>query len=524
MPTISDQLNAISKQINNITKEASQAAKATRSINESIRIDPTNLALVTQRFQSMQNEIEVTNNRIAALKDAISQLENIRTGTTDEKQLEKINKLIDDYRVKIDYAEKSIERLTAATDKHAQAQAYVNAATQKAEQRFGKLQESANKLSITILALVAVFTRLTNSILEQGQELYSLSQRYNTTVENIQTWNRALQIATGESDLFTQSLQVMVQGMAQVASGRGVAYQTALRQIGIAYSDIAGLDTTEQFQMIVEGLSQVTNASDRAALAQTLLGQSGQYIASILTEDADALDEYLEQASQFGIVSQENAEALNELNLQLEAAKSQLQVAFGEVIVALTPLLQTFADILTNYIAPALESVADWFDNLGKNGQIAVTVLLVIIVLLPKIISLVKGISVAITAFSAAAKTGATAITALNIATSRWQIILLAIAAVIIGIISLFSIFSKSARDATNELTSLVNSANSLTGAGTDFTATTENNSVQMQERTVTMNVDIHGEGDTAISDEAAATVAQLTVEQLNKSLGDLIK
>ena len=524
MPTISERLNAISKSINNITKEASQAAKETKSITSSLRFDPTNLNLIVQRFAAMKNEIEINRKRVAALKDAITQLESIRAGTTDTAQIEKINKLLDDYRVKIDYAERAIDRLNQATTKQAQAQAIVSAATQKAEDKFSKLEKGAQRLSLVLIAGIAIITRYTAAIVQQGQQLYSLSQRYNTTVENIQTMNRALQLATGESDLFTQSLKFMVQGMAQVASGRGVAYQNALRQIGISYSQIAGLDTTEQFNMIVEGLSNIANASDRAALAQTLLGESGQYISSILSQDADAMDDYIEQAKGFGVLTQEQAKALNELNLQFEQVKSQLGAAFAEVVIALAPALESIADIITNYLAPAIKDLGEWFDGLSEPLQMIVLALPVILVFLPKILGLIKFITTGINAFSAATKTATVATTMLNLATSQWQIVLLAVAAVIIGIISLIGLFSKKAKQASDDLTQLVNNASSLAGAGTDFTATTEANTTSTTQRTITLNADIYGHGDTAISDEAAATVAELTASEINKQLGDLIK
>lgn len=524
MPTISEQLNAISKSVNRIKKEASDAAKETRSITESLRIDPTNLNLIVQRFQSMKNEIEINTRRIQSLKDAISQLEKLRAGTTDTKQIEKINKLLDDYRVKIDYAERSVERLTAATSKQAQSTAIVSAATQKAEDGFSRLEKGAQKLSLVLIAGIAILTRYTASLIQQGQELYSLSQRYNTTVENIQTMNRALQLATGESNLFTQSLQVMVQGMAQVASGRGVAYQNALRQIGISYSQIAGLDTTKQFNMIVEGLSNIANASDRAALAQTLLGESGQYISSILSQDADAMDSYIEQASEFGTITQKQADALNQLNIQFEVVKSQIGAAFAEVIIALAPALESIADIISNYLAPAIKDFAEWFSGLSQPLQMIILALPVILVFLPKIIGLVKLLTTFIYAESAAVKTATVAQTSLNLATSQWQIILLAIAAVIIGIISLIGLFSNKAKQASEDLTNLVSSAGQLGSAGADFTATTEASTTAMSERTITINADIYGHGDTAISDDAAATVAELTAAEINKQLGDLIK
>ena len=223
-------------------------------------------------------------------------------------------------------------------------------------------------------------------------------------------------------------------------------------------------------------------------------------------------------------MTQEQAKALNELNLQFEQVKSQLGAAFAEVVIALAPALESIADIITNYLAPAIKDLGEWFDGLSEPLQMIVLALPVILVFLPKILGLIKFITTGINAFSAATKTATVATTMLNLATSQWQIVLLAVAAVIIGIISLIGLFSKKAKQASDDLTQLVNNASSLAGAGTDFTATTEANTTSTTQRTITLNADIYGHGDTAISDEAAATVAELTASEINKQLGDLIK
>lgn len=522
MPSIKDNLNAIKAEIREISTTAKDASNNTKSIGENLKFDPTNVRLVADRFKSMGEELKENNELLARYKKAIDDLSATRANL-DPKAKEyaddynKLTKAINGYQTAVNNTELKISSLNAATSKQVQQQALVKAATEATKQKFEKLEKASKTLSISMLALVAVVVKLASSAMEQGRELYTLSKRYNTTAEDLQTWNRALQLATGEADLFTNSISVMVKGMSQIVSGRGVAYTTALRKIGLAYKDLAELDTEEQFRAIVNGLAGVENASQRAAYAQQLFGESGQYIASVVGEGAEALNTYLEQSSKFGIITQENAEKLNAMSLELEAAKSQMSLASAEVIVALAPSLQTLADIFTNTVAPVLQTATNMFNGLGKSGQKFVLVLVVMIVTLPKLIAMIKGVTTAI-------KVAQVATTALNVATATWRIVLLAVAVAIIAILSLIALLSKSAKSALNDVNNLIDTSNQLEENALEYSGNVQSTATSMTEKTITMNVDIHGEGDTAVSDEAAQNIAQLTIDGLQKQLGDLIK
>ena len=59
---------------------------------------------------------------------------------------------------------------------------------------------------------------------------------------------------------------------------------------------------------------------------------------------------------------------------------------------------------------------------------------------------------------------------------------------------------------------------------GTDFTTNTEQYATSNKEYYMQAEVNIHAEGDSAVSDENAIKVAQYTADALNKSLGELVK
>lgn len=525
MPSIKDNLNAIKAEITEISKIAKSASDNTKTIGENLKFDPTNVRLVADRFKALGEELKVNNELVAKYKKAVADLSTMRAGLDPKAKqyaddYNKLTKAINRYETAIKSTELKVKSLTTATDKHVQQQALVRAATEATKQKFEKLEKATKTLSVAMLALVAIVAKMATAAMEQGRELYTLSKRYNTTAEDLQTWNRALQLATGEADLFTNSISTMVKGMSQIVSGRGVAYTTALRKIGLAYKDLAELDTEEQFRAIVNGLAGVTNETDRLSIAQQLLGESGQSIARVLREGTDELEKRIEDASKFGIITQQNAEALNDMSLKLEAAKSQISLASAELIVALTPALLTLADILTNTIAPILKTGADILDSLGEGGQKVLLGLIVVIAVLPK---LVAGIQ-AVTAAVSMAKVG---VSALNIATANWQPILLAVAAAITIIISLIAIFSKKAKDAQKQFDSLVNTANTLSDNAIEYSGNVQSTSTSMTERTLNVQVEVDGHGDTPISDENAMKISQLTVDELSKRLqkdwGDLI-
>lgn len=527
MPSIREDLSAISKEITKINNEAKEAAQSTKSLGNELKLDPKNLDIIKQRYASLANELDVNTKKIVALQTAEADLKKLAQSDkykNDEEALKKINALMDDYRVKLSYAVDKQKQLQAATSATAQAQSYIKAATEQVNERFAKLEKSARKLQITMLAVVAAMTKVVKSAVEQGTELYSLSKRYQTTADEIQTWNRALQLATGQADLFTQSLSIMVKGMAQIAAGRGVAFQKALKNIGIAYKDIKELSAGEQFEAILKGLSEVENYSTRAAAAQQLLGESGQYIADVFENGEINLAKYTEKAKTFGIISQENAKRLAELGFELEAVKSTLAVAGAELTIALAPTIEFLGNFLKNIVAPVLNSIAKGLKSLGGFGSALLIIMGSTALLLPKIITFIKLQTIRNLALKQSIDAVTAAQVKANLAMSKFSLISGAVGIGIMGISALIGAFRKNTDDLNDSLADTVEETKGLYGTATQgYSANTETTATSLTTKTVEIGVDIYGHGDTNISDQAAVDVSQLVSDEIQKAWGDIV-
>ena len=525
---ITARLNQIKNGVALLTTEAKQAANQTAQLNTKLKFDPTNVNLVVQRFEALQNELDTNNKKLEGLTKAQEKLKAAKadiTGTDEEslKLLSDIEKTAAQYERDIAKAQANQARLNQLLSQTNKNQAIINTVTAQINQKYDIWIRASEKLANATKKIYNTLKNVVSEASETGLQLYSLAKRYNTTAEDIQTWDRALQLATGQSELFTQSLSVMVKGMSQVASGRGVAFRKALKGIGVSYKEIADLSTSQQFEAIIEGLAGIENESMRAAYAQQLLGESGQYIASVLADGGEALEGYKNKAAAFGIVANSDAEALAEMNIRIEQAKSKFAEAKAQLAVALLPALDILTDLISNYLAPAIKWVADRFKNLSKAGQGFILIIGGILLILPKMIKTLAMARIAFLSVQNGAKGATIAITGLKTA-----MVGLSAVAGVLGIvftaITLISQLGKKAEETTDAMREMADVGESMGLMGADAQVNTESTATSMRTMTAEISVEIHGYGDTSISDDAAVTVAQLTADQVNRSLGELTK
>ena len=518
-------LNGIDEEIRKLNRSAKQAASSVKDISVNLQYDPKNVELITQRFSALRNELKINEENLAQFNSRLQDLQaqqqkfNNFVGPLSpeqRKEVEAIRRAIEKYETAIDNTTRKINYLKAAssekveTDKKAViAEEELRKQTDKLKKGFEVAQKAIKAVTLVTGALQVALTKAVKSSIDLGTELYNLSVRYNTNAEDIQIWNRALQLATGQTDLFTTAVNTMIKGLSQISAGRGVAYRKALQNIGLAYKDLETMSTEQRFRAIVEALGETADANVRLEAAQQLLGESGQSIADMFDKEGFSLDAYLEKASHFGTLTQQNAQALTEMGFEFEYAKSQMNVATAQLTIALAPALQVIANLITN-VAKVLKNMADAFGGMNEGGGRFLIWFGSTIILLPKIISLIK--------------TMAIAVKSLNLATLKWQLIFSAVALVIIGIIKLIAVFSSSAKKALDDVNGLMATSNDLVSAGSDFGSNVETVATTNTYRRIDVNTEIHGSGDTPISDEGATKVAQITADEIQRALGDLIK
>ena len=525
-------LAGVDEEIRKLQRSAKQAANAVKDISVNLQFDPQNIELIAQRFSSLREELQVNQDNLATFNERLEELKRQQQELNEfvgplspeqRKQTDEIRRAIEKYEKAIDDTTRRINYLKAASDekveadrKAAIAQEELRKKHEKTTQALESAERATKAMAVAVTAFVGALAKAVKSSIELGTELYNLSIRYDTNVKQIQIWNRALQLATGQANLFTTAVNTMIKGLSQISAGRGVAYRKALQNIGLAYKDLETMSTEGRFRAIVEAMGETADANVRLEAAQQLLGESGQSIAQMFEKETFNLDAYLESASKYGTLTQDNAVKLAQMGFQMEYVKSQMAVATAQMTEALTPAIE----VLLGFVENLTNVIKGLSGALGGNNEAAGRLMILIgsaVIVLPVLIKLIKDMA---RAFAIAT----TAASAFQKALGWISLVLDGIALLISVVTPAIVSMSHRADEATDSINGLADAAGNLSLAGADFGANVESVSQTNTYRKIEVETTVRGEGDTPISDEAAVNIAQITVDEIQRALGDLVK
>lgn len=528
-----DQLNDKIKQVQSNIKTTETSIK---SLDKALQLDPSNVDAVRQKYTLLSQNVKNTTERLELLRKKQQLLNtDFENGaiksSTYNKQLATITE-------QIKKAEESLDAMNTQLGR--QNQEIMKANFSKVTQGLEKVESGVKKASMACIALVTALSAVMIKSIENGDELADLSQKYDTTAENIQLWRNRLAMCAQDTEAYVSSLQTVGSMMTSISAGRGARYLTYLEQLGIAQEDLEHKTNAEVFDIIYNALRGVTDEVERTTIAQGLLGDKGLEIADIAGVETEKLRELDEELINSGLITQEQAGACDEAANTMTRLQQQFQLATMELTVSLMPAFEAVVNILQNSVIPVITNLANWFGSLSDGEQGLLLGLLSFVIILPKVISLTKGM-LAITQAMTIAKNAQTIATnaqtgaqlALNAATAPWLPIIIAVSAALSVLIGLISVFSSKAKEATTSADDLAAKLEGLTGKyndmGYDIEAETKSTYDVNNNRTATIDVNVTSTGDTPISNDNAEKVAttlhdQIMTDLINQGLGSIIK
>lgn len=499
-------------QINAEIRTLNQSVKTTnaelREVRKQSKFDPSSVTLISKKYQILARQVEENTRKITLHREKQEELDRqLAAGTI---QYSKYQKEIAATNKEINKAENSIARLTVEIKN--QEQELRAARWEKWTAGLDKAQAVAKKFSQTALAVTAAVTAMTVTFAKVGAELDDTSKKLNTNAEALQINREIYNKFTSSASEYDAALASLDRAMRQIARGGGQAYLTVLNQLGISLSDLQGKDTGAQLDVITNALRNVTDATERTHLATMLLRDNGRAVAVVAGETTEAINAYTQKLIENGIITNEQAEAAGKISDQFDQIKLRLQSNTAELVVAFMPAIETLVGILQNHIIPLISTVANWLDSIGSGGQKVLLVVLAALIILPKLIGVIKGISEAIQILKLSTYGQAAATGALSAATIPLQPIFLAVAAAILVVIGLLATFSSRARKAANDAKNLSSGLSSIAGdygkLGSEVGVTTTSIAQSSSTQTLNINLSVESSGDSPISNENAKLVA----------------
>ena len=403
----------LNKALQSTNKEINSTQKELSAVEKALKLDPTNTDLLRQKQELLAQSVQETRAKVDALKAAKEKADaDMASGTeVNQEQYRKLQR-------EIITGEESLKKLETQAEQSNITVAKISASADKVA---SSMESAANKTKVMSAAaggVIAAMGGAAYKAITLSDDLNTLASQSGFTTADLQKMQYAADRIDVSMETITDAAKKMKKNM--VSSSKDTV--AAWNEIGVSVTDSNGSlrDSTTVFYEAIEGLSKISNETERDTLAMQLFGKSADELAGVIDDGGAALKQYGKEAEDAGVIlSQDTLDSLNKMNDAVDELKAQTTGTFAEVgaevATMLTPFLQDLAE--------KLKSVLQWVRDLDQ-GQLKFigTILLAVAAISPllsigaKLITIIKGttmamatINAAIAIFTGAATTGSAA-------------------------------------------------------------------------------------------------------------------
>lgn len=228
----------------------------------------------------------------------------------------------------------------------------------KVEGKLSKLGSAVSKLGKPALGIGAAIGGATFKFAQLGDEIQKMSLRTGFSTETLSELRFAADQSGASLDLLNPAIR-RIQRTVEGAAEGNVAFTKALDSVGLAVTDLQGLNPEEQFLKILNAVGGLEDQNERTAASFELLGDSGVTLLPLVDAGAEGLAAMRQEARDLGIVlDQETANKAAAFNDGVNRVRETLNSMVIEIGSTAAPALTGLADTFTALPGPIQKIVA----------------------------------------------------------------------------------------------------------------------------------------------------------------------
>lgn len=377
------ELKKVDKEINATQRTANELQKGLQLEFDSNRF--------TQAQKKVQSALDTTEAKAKAIREQLKYLED--TGGVDTAGYQKLETELAKTETRALQLREQLEQIDKLKFENA---------TKNITKLSNGLETAAKKTALVSAASVGAITgvwKLGSDAATTGANLQDMADRLDISAEALQRYDYIALQSGVETEQLVKSI-----AKARDAVGTALAggTNTASKTLQTLFGDLSKIPTgtEEAFTAIIEKLSQVEDSTMQAYYANEIFGERlATNLIPLINNGADRLAQLGEEFESIGYLSNEQVQALADFDDELNIMKERLELAKTELGIALLPIMERFADLLSNKVVPAIKQVAEWFSGLSESSQnLVVTSLLLtaglspVLMILSKIVGIIPTI------------------------------------------------------------------------------------------------------------------------------------
>lgn len=350
-------LKAVDKEINQTQKTANALQKglkldyneknflqAQKQIQSALTTTQQKADAIKKQMQEMEKAGNVDTDGYRRLETELAKTEN--TATKLKEQLEEVDK------IKLENAYKGVNNLSKGLE---------NAAKKTAV------------LSGAAVGAIAGINKLGSDAAAKGGEIQDFADRLGISAESIQRYNYIALQSGVETEQLVKSIAKSRDAIGTAMSG---TVNTSTKALQVLFGDLSAIpqNTEDGFKAIIEQLSKVEDSTLQAYYANEIFGERlATNLIPLINNGADRLNQLNAEFKAIGYLTNEQVQSLADFDDELNIMRERMELAKTEIGIALIPIMERFVTLLEKNIIPAIQNLADWFNNLSPSMQGVIT-------------------------------------------------------------------------------------------------------------------------------------------------------
>lgn len=335
------------RQIQNETKGIDRELK---QVDKALKFNPTNVDLWKQKQQLLTQKISETKEKLTLLKNEQARMD----AAGVDKNSEEYRRL----QREIITTESQVKTFEAQLRKVGNVN--LRAASEQIKEVGNKLTtagQAMREFSMAGAAVVAGLTAMTVKSAKAADNINTLSKVYSISTTDLQKYALAADQVDVSVETIAKTHVKLEKSMLSASKGSG-SQAEAFEKLGVSVTDSNGelRDADTVWQETIQKLGQMTNETERDALAQQLLGKSAAELNPLIEDGGETYKRVAELFSKYNLdlIDQDTLDKANEFNDDLDDIKSMGTLAFemlgAKLAGYLLPIMSKVVDVVGKFV------------------------------------------------------------------------------------------------------------------------------------------------------------------------------
>ena len=319
----------LGKALKQIKDETGHVDKSLSQVNKSLKFNPRNIELLSQKQTLLKEKIGQTEQKLKAFKAAQEKMDSDKVSKTSAEYME--------VRRNIIQCESQLKNFNGQLSKVDSSLSKVNKIGQKFQDVGGKMTSAGQTLKPVSMAAAGATTAVGALAVKAGRAADDI----NTLSKVSGIGTRKLQLYAASADLIDVSVEDMAKAqtklkrnMLSASEGSGTAAK-AFEKLGVKVTDSKGhlRSQDEVFQEVIEKLGKMKNETERDAYAMNIFGKSAANLNPLIKDMGRTYKTVTDtlKRNKIKLVDQKTLDNANKFNDQLDTMKFVAKAAFQQI-------------------------------------------------------------------------------------------------------------------------------------------------------------------------------------------------